>query len=146
MGAAPYVAVAALLIRPSHRSTSRTAPTPRQPAQNTPPTSRERRNRVAVIKLSAVTGPTPGICMKRRHSSWPATNLTTRSCSRQYSFHSALRAAIASRKAYAKPPRPVPLRRMPNAFRECRIAFSGRGICASNCAGASAAAGSRFQS
>lgn len=31
----------------------------------------------------SVTGPTPGICMKRRHNSWPATNLTTRSCRRR---------------------------------------------------------------
>jgi len=40
-------------------------------------TSRERRNRVgssiAVMKLSAVTGPTPAIAIKRRHSSLWAT-------------------------------------------------------------------------
>jgi hypothetical protein len=83
---------------------------------------------IAVMKLSAAIGPTPGICIKRRHSSWPATNLTTRSCSRQYSFHSAARAfsiasissavsassATATRTACAKPPNAERLQRVPD--------------------------------
>jgi hypothetical protein len=46
---------------------------------------------IAVMKLNAAIGPTPGICMKRRHNSFFATSLTTRSCNRQYPFHSAAR-------------------------------------------------------
>lgn len=80
---------------------------------------------MAVMNESVVTGPTPGIAMKRRLNSRRATILTTRSFSRQYSRHSASRAdsmasissaksgssATATRTAWSKAPRPTAVRR-----------------------------------
>jgi hypothetical protein len=44
---------------------------------------------IAALKVSAATGPTPGMLQKRRHSSSRPTTCMSNVCSRLYSVHSA---------------------------------------------------------
>lgn len=103
---------------------------------------------MAVMNESAVTGPTPGMVIKRRHGSLRATIVTTRSCSWRYYRHSPARdssmASISSADsgssatACSNAPRPTfaqaDAKRLP---RMMDGRSPGRGTCLSSCSGGS---------